>query len=492
MAPSTVGGFRLAGNIGGRLYLNLSVLLGASAAIGLGRRVRGTVEQVFGRFPADLEVPPLPLPRRTIVVDLLRTGIPFALRVAGHRRNLPARVEAARTRCEVVRRRIRGTTTPDGLAALWHSDVEPLLRHTSRLLAAGARTNGAAVVRTRPWLVKRVGAADADALLTGAGAHGGHLESLGPVVGLARVARGDLGRDSYLRTWGHRCPDEFEVSAPRPVEDPDWIDRQLAAVPAGESDPLALLARQERVRDAARARFRARHPRREGSLRRRLARVAEATRAREAGRSEAVRAFLVLREFILRAGELTGLGEDLFFCTYEEILAVLADDTGVLDRVPARRTTYERLAALPPYPSLIRGEFDPFRWAADRRTGIHDATGDTLTGFPGVAGVVEGTARVLDRVEQRDRLDAGAILVTTAANVGWTPLFPRAFAVVTDVGAPLSHAAVVARELGIPAVVGCGDATTRIRSGDRIRVDGAAGTVEILDRDRGDEPGERR
>ena len=80
------------------------------------------------------------------------------------------------------------------------------------------------------------------------------------------------------------------------------------------------------------------------------------------------------------------------------------------------------------------------------------------------------------------RLGDGEILVTTVTNIGWTPIFPRAAAVVTDVGAPLSHAAIVARELGIPAVVGCGNATTRLRSGDRIRVDGGAGTVEILGR----------
>ena len=75
---------------------------------------------------------------------------------------------------------------------------------------------------------------------------------------------------------------------------------------------------------------------------------------------------------------------------------------------------------------------------------------------------------------------AGEILVTTVTNIGWTLLFPRAAAVVTDVGAPLSHAAIVARELGIPAVVGCGDATMRLKTGDRVRVDGGKGLVEIL------------
>ena len=91
--------------------------------------------------------------------------------------------------------------------------------------------------------------------------------------------------------------------------------------------------------------------------------------------------------------------------------------------------------------------------------------------------MVEGPARVLTGADQGDRLRPGEVLVTTVTNVGWTPIFPRAAAVVTDVGAPLSHAAIVARELGIPAVVGCGNATMRIQTGDRVRVDGSAGLV---------------
>ena len=87
---------------------------------------------------------------------------------------------------------------------------------------------------------------------------------------------------------------------------------------------------------------------------------------------------------------------------------------------------------------------------------------------------------MLRTAEEGEQLRPGDILVTSVTNVGWTPLFPRAAAIVTDIGAPLSHAAIVARELGIPAVVGCGDATLRLRTGDRVRVDGGRGTVEVL------------
>jgi pyruvate,water dikinase len=102
-------------------------------------------------------------------------------------------------------------------------------------------------------------------------------------------------------------------------------------------------------------------------------------------------------------------------------------------------------------------------------------------GAPGSLGVVEGRVRRLDRLEEAGQLLPGEVLVTHLTNIGWTPLFPRAAAIVTDLGAPLSHAAIVARELGLPAVVGCRDATARLATGDLVRVDGARGTVEVLE-----------
>ena len=114
----------------------------------------------------------------------------------------------------------------------------------------------------------------------------------------------------------------------------------------------------------------------------------------------------------------------------------------------AVRTAYAELG----YPSFIRGSFDPFAWAADpdRRSDVwvqggtpHAASG-AITGFAGAAGAVEGPVRVLASVADGPALRPGEILVTTVTNVGWTPLFPLAAAVVTDVGAPLSHAAIVA------------------------------------------------
>jgi rifampicin phosphotransferase len=488
MAMVSLGPHQISGNIGGRFYLNLSVSMAAGLALGLGGFVRRASEQVLGRIPAEVETPPLPMPRWKVLTEMVPRVARFLGMVVSYQKNLPALLAAAPGRCDDARARIERVTTAAELAELFRTDLEPLLRDTCRMLAAGARLDGVGLVRIRPWLMKLVSEGDANALLTGLHTSEGPLASLGPVIGLDKLARGEIDRDEFARQWGHRCPDEFEVSVPRPAEDPAWIDRELAGIRSAPTDVRTLLARQEETRTAALERFRAKYPRKVKTLQSRVAGAAKAARAREAARSEVIRAFWVMRSFALRAGTLTGAGEDVFFLSVEEILAVLAGDRDPLGRVPARRNTYERYAALPPYPTLIRGHFDPFRWAADphRRSDVFDQTrdvaplGEAVRGFPGAAGVVEGTVRVLTSVEQGGQLQAGEILVTTATNVGWTPLFPRAAAVVTDIGAPLSHAAIVARELGIPAVVGTGNATVRLRTGDRVRVDGEHGTVEVL------------
>jgi pyruvate,water dikinase len=187
---------------------------------------------------------------------------------------------------------------------------------------------------------------------------------------------------------------------------------------------------------------------------------------------------------------MTGLGDDVFFLTRQELVGLLKGEDSPVRYIPIRREAYERYRSLPPYPTIIIGRFDPFRWSSDeaRRGDIWDSRAplpreDTklITGYPGSAGVVEGVVRRIDTPEEGIDMELGKILVTATTNVGWTPLFIKIAAVVTDVGAPLSHAAIVARELGIPAVVGSGDATMRLRTGDRVRVDGGKGTVEILE-----------
>jgi pyruvate,water dikinase len=114
-------------------------------------------------------------------------------------------------------------------------------------------------------------------------------------------------------------------------------------------------------------------------------------------------------------------------------------------------------------------------WAADAGDG-----GATLTGFAGSPGTAEGTARVILDVGQLGELAQGEILVAPVTSPSWTPVFGKIAAAVSDIGGIMSHAAIVSREYRLPAVVGTGNATSRIKTGDRLRVDGNTGTVTIL------------
>lgn len=480
LSSMKIGPHRISGNIGGRFYLNISTYTAIGTAIGKAGEMLRSGEETFGRIPDGVTVPPLPMSRSAIIGAVLRSaGEPLKQQFL-YRTRLPRLVRDNPGRCSEAHRKIAVCTTPQALLELWRADLDQLLRFVCPVLDAGARMIAGGPAAFRRELVTLVGEEDAATLLTGFH-DGAGLASVGPVVGLAKLRSGEIDRDTFAQAWGHRCANEFEVSAPRPAEDPEWISRQLETL----ADPEGLLTRQARLRAEAWERLVARHPEKAPKIRKQLDRIGAGARTREQARSEMVRAFWVMRAFVLRAGELTSSGDDLFFLPIDDVLRVLGGETVLLDRVHGQRKAYERYRALPPYPSVIRGRFDPESWAAsaDRRADLYDATTDVpmpsdVTGFPGSAGVVEGVARVLARVEDGDSLQQGEILVTTVTNIGWTPLFTRAAAVVTDVGAPLSHAAIVARELGIPAVVGCGNATTRIASGDVIRVDGARGTVQ--------------
>ncbi|EFH83293.1 PEP/pyruvate-binding domain-containing protein [Ktedonobacter racemifer] len=489
MEPLHLTEHKPVGNIGGHFYLNLSITASLAALAGMNQKQFARIsEGIFGRIPEGLEVPGLPLSRWRLLKALVPVAIRLKKRVRLNQKRLPAFIAAAPARCEELQAKIRNVVSSQELLALWRDEITPFFRECCHMLEAGARRDGNALALIRRDLGKLVDEEEANALFSGLSVGQNHLASLGLLLGLAQLERGEIDRETFARTYGHRGPHEFEVSLPRPAEDPTWIESQLAGLREAPLDVNALLARQKVVQAAAWERLRQRYPRKAAALRRRVDRAAAAAHDREAARSEIIRVFWVLRTFVLRVGELTGKGEDLFFLSIEEILALLGGDEVALATVPTRRATYERYSALPPLPALIRGHFDPFKWAADprRRSDAFDERGQTvpasqtITGFPGAAGIVEGRARVVVSPEEGDQLQPGEILVTTQTNVGWTPLFPRAAAVVTDVGAPLSHAAIVARELGIPAVVGCGNATMRLHSGDWLRVDGGKGTVEVL------------
>jgi len=487
-----VKNYPLNGVIGGRFYANISVQVTAFARMFKGdtHRTYREMSGWWGELPAEMEIPLLPLTKeewqRDILPELWRTTRQFAR----YRKLASEFLKNNRRKCAEMREKIARAAAKSELLALWQYEIFPAYRDAMfHIVAAGSD----AQVRLERDLRDLVGAEDVNALLSNLSGRSGRLESMGPAAGLGMVLRGEMTREEYLENYGHRGVNEGEAAWPRPAEDPHWLDRQLDEWQRAPVDVDALQARQRAAYQAAWERFCQQHPGKVRTVQKRLEQASQAAYQREAMRSEATRGMTVLRAFALRAGEMLGVGEGVFFMTIDEVLAVLLDEGATLPDIPLRQQIYQRYRTLPPYPAIICGRFDPFAWAADphRRGDIFDARIQaappvesderTIRGLAGALGVVEGTVRRLDRLEDSGQFQPGEVLVTTMTNIGWTPLFPRAAAIITDLGAPLSHAAIVARELGIPAVGGCGNATMRLKTGDRVRVDGGQGRVEILE-----------
>jgi phosphohistidine swiveling domain-containing protein len=182
--------------------------------------------------------------------------------------------------------------------------------------------------------------------------------------------------------------------------------------------------------------------------------------------------------------------DDVMFLRYNELRALIGDPTGIDGRaiVAAARAARERAYAFRPrdwvgtvtqtqlaFPYLVNWGFpDKFHRGQAVDTGA-------VTGVAGSPGVVEGIARVVLSEAEFDAVQEGDVLVCQMTNPAWQVLFSRITALVTDAGGFTAHPAVLAREYEIPAVVGASVATARIHTGDRIRVDGGAGTVEVLE-----------
>jgi rifampicin phosphotransferase len=166
--------------------------------------------------------------------------------------------------------------------------------------------------------------------------------------------------------------------------------------------------------------------------------------------------------------------EDIFYLSFEELHDVVR--SGVVDDalLRERKDAFASYCALTP-PRVLTSDGEGVTGAYRRE----DLPAGALVGLAVSAGTIEGRARVILDMAKAD-LEPGDILVTTFTDPSWTPLFVAIKGLVTEVGGLMTHGAVIAREYGLPAVVGVENATTRIRDGQRIRVNGTDGYVELL------------
>ncbi len=308
---------------------------------------------------------------------------------------------------------------------------------------------------------------------------------------LATLAGGHEARDAvaaYLDRYGMRCVGEIDISRPR------WSERPTTLLPLLLSniknfEPGAGARRFEQGRQEARkkerellARLRALPDgeRKAEETKRKIDRVRTFIGYREYPKYGMVSRYFVYKQALLaeaerlvRAGVL-GASDDIFFLTFQELHDVVRTNEVDDELIRRRKDEFRSYRALTP-PRVLTSDGEAVAGAYRR----DDLPTGALVGLPVSAGTVEGRARVILDMAAAD-LEPGDILVTTHTDPGWSPLFVAIAGLVTEVGGLMTHGAVIAREYGLPAVVGVERATQVIEDGQRIRVNGTDGYLEIL------------
>jgi rifampicin phosphotransferase len=308
---------------------------------------------------------------------------------------------------------------------------------------------------------------------------------------LPALAGGGETRDAiqaYLDKYGMRCVGEIDITRPR------WSERPATLVPMilaniKNFEPGAGERRFEQGRQRARdkeqellARLRSLpHGERKAEKAKQLIdRIRAFTGYREYPKYHMISRYFVYKQALLDdAGRLVRAGvlaeeEDIFYLTLPELHDVVRTNQADYQLIRQRKEEFKSNQALTP-PRVLTSDGEVVA-GTYRRV---DAPAGALTGLPVSAGTVEGRARVILDMAEAD-LEAGDILVTAYTDPSWTPAFVAIRGLVTEVGGLMTHGAVIAREYGLPAVVGVEHATRLIRDGQRIRVHGTDGYIEIL------------
>ncbi|MBO4748964.1 MAG: hypothetical protein J5546_01465, partial [Lachnospiraceae bacterium] len=482
-------------NVCGQPYMNISVMCSIAVAFGKDRqKAYESMKGLVGKAPEGVEVPVSPFDKKAFLKRIWTLFFPKQKSKLTKKQ----KKEMVRDLADISRGmmdEIRKVESLEALNEYWEGAMLPKLRDGMASVIGQSGTSMLPLFNTRSQIGKIAGEEMAERLCGGCL---GVMESMKPLFLISDVISGKITKEEYIKSCGQRCPNEMELMAVHPYEDESYVDRLIEEHRANPVDFYGLQASQRAQYEVALAEFKSKYPSKKRWIDRKIARFVQANSFREDLRSKGVWIFCVFREFIKRAGEISGLGDDIFMMTFDELFAYLKGDAAAAAHVKARRATYEKYQTYEPFPNIILGRFDAEAWMADpaRRNDAYiqdvkldDASDAQVKGFAGAAGEVRGFVRVIKDVEHIGEVQDGDILVTGATNVGWTPVFSKVAAIVTDIGAPLSHAAIIARECGIPAVVGCGNATTVLHTGDEVIVNGTAGTVIVVNEPQTPSPG---
>ena len=318
----------------------------------------------------------------------------------------------------------------------------------------------------------------------------GGIESAdaGKAVALLVGLEGDEFEAAFervLEKYGFRGVNEWEIAAPSWEIRPDVLRRAVDAVRAGgtERDPdsirKAAMAKFEE--DGVRARF--------ADLDQSLERCKAWLGVRERTKATCVLTINEMRLDALEIGRRLASdaklesADQIYFLTFDEFRAAARGSDVDLDRVHSRQAAKADLLRYQEPLFAIAGEVPPVEeWVLKSDATTDTGPEDEVVGAAGSPGVATGRARVVMDAYADDPTEPGEVLVAPITDPGWMPLFIGAVAVVTEMGGELSHTMIVSRDLGIPAVVGAVGATSLVKTGDLVEVDGSNGVVRILER----------
>ncbi|MBT4867454.1 MAG: hypothetical protein HON53_20310, partial [Planctomycetaceae bacterium] len=319
------------------------------------------------------------------------------------------------------------------------------------------------------------------------------LRHMAPVRDVQEMSdRSDERLAGVVSTYRHHCRLGLDVLFPRWDEDRAFVESMLASLPAsGGDDPRPAY---EAARTAALSQLSWRKRR---AFSRKLDRLRRFVWLREEMRDLSSRMYYLIRRYVLEIAERRGVGDDIFFMTFREIFA---DDRSNIERNREIYDSYRHFKA----PNEIGSRYQLGRCFRPTEEVAGQDSGDTgvspvptalhwrhasgtpkpggdkiLKGIAASPGSIAGTAHVARNVEQAAEMQMGQILVCPFTDPGWTPVLDRAAGVVTETGGLLSHAAIICREYGIPAVLGVENATNRIRHGSTLVIQGGEGRVEL-------------
>jgi pyruvate,water dikinase len=288
------------------------------------------------------------------------------------------------------------------------------------------------------------------------------------------LAAGKLSRGEFLERFGHRGPDEMELSAPRWAEAPDRLERpgregEAPAEPERSGSAGASSSPQERLAAIPRL-----APFQRDLLLEEVRGLHACLALRETAKHYLMFGYALVRRVLLELDRRGRLQGGIFFLTPDELPRLVAgEDLSAVITQRRRRRSVALGLEVPPV--LFSDDLE----AIGRPIPLEG--GDHWQGVPLSAGVAEAPALVLEHPHAEAAPAEGYILVCPSTDPAWVPLFVRARGLVMETGGVLSHGAIVAREFGLPAVAGLPGVLRNIRTGQRVRVDGGRGTVRRVD-----------